>query len=275
MRKLKINPTTTDVANRQPIVAGDRGIEQSLGRASAVLDALAHANQGLRFTDLMRETNFSKATLHRLLGALTAYGFLEVDEAGLYYIGFQLGSWANSARDRLKLDQRAIPLIRALSLEVGETSYLSVRAADMAICIALQEGSAPVRALPLHIGDKSALGVGSANAAILAAIKSDDEIASILRSEAHQRYCLHRKVDQDFVLKHIRRTRELGYSFVDDLNPDMTGIGMAICNKKGDPVAALSVAAIQRRMADETIRQTILQAMKKTHVLLEPLFRLA
>lgn len=256
------------------VAAGERGIEQSFGRAAVLLDALSRAqNLGLRFTDLMHETGFSKATLHRLLAGLVSYGFVEVEQAGgRYFPGLQLGTWAAAARNRFGLADRMAPIVQALSGRVQDTAYLSLRVREMAVCLVLQEGSAAIRALPLSPGDHSALGVGSASAAILASI-DDAEIQRILAAPAHIAYCAKRGVTEDHIRRHIDRTRRLGYSFVDDLNPDMTGMGMAMHDFAGQPVAAVSVATIRTRLRDTQRREIVLAELRKTAAQLQTLFR--
>jgi DNA-binding IclR family transcriptional regulator len=255
------------------LAAGDRGIEQSFGRAAALLTALAQAQRtGLRFTDLMNQTGFSKATLHRLLAALNQHGFVEIEQpGGRYFLGFQLGAWAAAVNSRHGLWERTAPIVRELSASVKETAYLSLRVREMAVCLVLQEGTAAIRALPLNQGDRSALGVGSAAAAILGAIDDDDEIRRILAAPDHQAYCARRQVSEEHIRKHLARTRKLGYAFVDDLNPDMIGIALALRGGAGQPLAALSVAAIHSRLRDTERRQAVLAEMRKAAAQLETL----
>ena len=246
------------------LAAGDRGIEQSFGRAAVLLNVLAQSQRtGLRFTDLMHQTGFSKATLHRLLSALSQHGFVEIEQpGGRYFLGFQLGAWAAAVNSRYGLWERTAPIVRDLSDRVKETAYLSLRVREMAVCLVLQEGTAAIRALPLNQGDRSALGVGSAAAAILAAIEDEDEIDRILAAPDHKAYCARRQVTEEHIRKHLARTRKLGYAFVDDLNPDMIGIALPLRGAGNQPMAALSVAAIHSRLRDAKRRDAVLAEMR-------------
>jgi DNA-binding IclR family transcriptional regulator len=211
---------------------------------------------------LQEQTEFSKATLHRLLAGLVNHGFVD-SEQSRYYPGFRLGLWAAPARNRHGFAQRIGPIIRALSEQVEDTAYLSIRVKEMAVCIALHEGTGAVRALPLSPGDHSALGVGSAAAAILATIRDEQEIEAILASPAHIAYCERRGVGREHIRKHLQRTHELGYSYIDDLNPDMTGIAMALNKAAGSPVAAISVATVHSKIEDPRRREHILTKLRE------------
>jgi len=245
--------------------AGKRGTDQTFYRTAVVLGLLAGAaNEGLRFTDLQRQTRFSKATLHRLLAGLEEHGFIDLEQPGSrYFPGFRLGLWAAAARNRHGLAQLLGPIVRELSERVQDTAYLSIRANDMAVCVALHEGTGAVRALPLSPGDLSALGVGSAAAAILSTVQSEEEITSILAAPDHRAYCHRRGVSHEHIRKHLERTRELGYAYVDDLNPDMTGIAMALRTRPGSPSAAISVATIHSKVQDVQRRQSIIESLRE------------
>ena len=251
--------------------AGDRGIEQSFGRAAILLNVLAQSQRtGLRFTDMVNQTGFSKATLHRLLAALSQHGFVEVEQpGGRYFLGFQLGAWAAAVNSRHGLWERTAPIVRDLSERVEDTAYLSLRVREMAVCLVLQEGTAAIRALPLHQGDRSALGVGSAAAAILAAIEDEAEIDRILAAPAHIAYCERRQVTHEHIRKHLARTRKLGYAFVDDLNPDMIGMALALQGAGGRVAGALSVAAIHSRLRDVRRRDAVLAEVRQAAAQLE------
>ncbi len=244
------------------LAAGERGTDQTFQRTSIVLDLLAKVpEKGLRFTDLKEQAGFSKATLHRLLAGLVSHGFVDIEDAR-YFPGFRLGLWSAAARNRHGFAQRIGPIIRTLSEEVEDTAYMSIRVKEMAVCVALHEGTGAVRALPLSPGDHSALGVGSAAAAILATIKDEQEIEAILASPTHIAYCERRGIGKDYIRKHLQRTRELGYSFIGDLNPHMTGIAMALNNAAGSPVAAISVATVHSKIDDPARREHLLTRLR-------------
>lgn len=264
-------------ARATAVQAGERGIEQTFGRAVAVLDALAQASTGgLRFTDLMLATGFSKATLHRLLGGLVAFGFVDLEQpGGRYFPGYRLGAWAGAAGNRHGFAERAAPIVAALSERVRDTAYLSLRVGEMAVCLVLREGTAAIRALPLSPGDHSALGVGSASVAILAAIDDPQEVERVLAAPAHAAYRRRRGVSLEHVRRHLARTRQLGYSLVDDLNPDMTGMGMAVRDDAGRPMAAVSVATIHSRLQDSARREEVRAALGDAVARLQALLRQA
>ncbi|HEY4252027.1 MAG TPA: IclR family transcriptional regulator [Roseomonas sp.] len=232
------------------VAAGDRGVEQTFGRAAAVLDALADAREGgLRFTDLVGATGFSKATVHRLMAGLSAHGLVEADPgSGRYFLGFRLAAWGAAARDRHGLAERAAPALRRLAEQTGDTVYLSLRIGVLSLCVARHEGSFPIRALPLKPGDRNALGVGSGSLAMLAFLEPEAAIERVLADPENIAARERRGIDEAHVRRHVAATRRKGHTFVDDLTPGMIGMGLPVPGRGGQPVAAVSIATISARL---------------------------
>jgi DNA-binding IclR family transcriptional regulator len=233
-----------------PAVApGDRGVEQTFGRARAVLDALTEARgRGLRFTDLVRATGFSKATVHRLLAGLVQHDFVQAGADGRFFLGFRLATWGAAARDRHSMVERATPALRALAERTGDTAYLSIRVGALALCVARQEGPFPIRALPLTPGDWNALGVGSGSLALLAFLRSDDEIDRILADPENIRARDRRNISEQMIRDLVRSARESGYVLADGLTPGMTGLALPVLSRAGRIIAAVSVATTSDRL---------------------------
>jgi DNA-binding IclR family transcriptional regulator len=249
-----------ELADRAAVVVapGDRGVEQTLGRAAALLDALAGAREnGLRFTDLVTATGFSKATVHRLLAGLSAHRFVETDPGtGRLFLGFRLAGWGAATRGRHGLVERAAPILRDLADRLGDTVYLILRDGPIAICVARYEGSFPIRALPLTPGDRNALGVGSGSLALLAFL-ADDDIERILRDPENVSARERRGIAEDEVRRLIGVARRRGYAITERLTPGMTGVGLPVPSSAGAPMIAVSVATISARMRQPRLKEVI------------------
>jgi DNA-binding IclR family transcriptional regulator len=240
------------------VAAGDRGVEQTFGRTRAVLDALTEArNHGLRFTDLVRITGFSKATVHRLLAGLAQHDFIEAGSDGRYFLGYRLASWGAAARDRHSMVERATPVLRALAERSGDTAYLSIRIGPMAFCVARQEGTFPIRALPLTPGDWNALGVGSGSLALLAFLPTAAEIDRVLADPENIRARGRRNVSEQTIRHLARSARESGYVLADGLTPGMTGLALPVLSRAGRIIAAVSIATTSERLRQPRLGEVL------------------
>jgi DNA-binding IclR family transcriptional regulator len=257
---------------------GERGLEQSFGRAAAILNALSDVGDtGLRFVDIVRVSGFSQTTVHRLVAALAEHGFIEQDPvSGRYFLGMRLAGWAFAAANRFSLAEVAHPIMQALSAETEDSVFLTIRSGDMATCVAQIEGSYPIRALVVKPGDRRPLGLGASAVVLLAFMKDPAEIERVLSMPEHRAGCAARGVDQAQVRRWIAEAQHDGYASVQDLVPGTAGIALPIFGPSGNPVAALSLAAIAPRLAPprrEEVLQRLRAATAELEARLQPLLK--
>lgn len=250
----------------QGVTPGERGLEQSFGRATVLLDVLAAAGgSGLRFVDLVRRSGLSQTTVHRMIAALAAHGFVEQDGDGARYVlGMRLAGWAFAAGNRFGLAEVARPIMHALCDATGDTVYLTLRSGDMAICVSRIEGTYPVRALVVQPGDRRVLGLGAGSVALLAFLRDQAEIERLLALPEQQAGRAARGVAEARVRQWIEASRRDGYTVVQDLVPGTSGIALPIYGASGDPVAALSLAAIPSRLEPPRLAEVLRLAQSAT-----------
>lgn len=98
----------------------------TLGKAIAVLDLVAGADQPLRFGDLLRIAGQPRGSLHRQLRHLVAEGLLDVAPDGSYSPGLRLLAFASKAWSRNSVRQIAEPHLHRLQEMTGETIHFGV-----------------------------------------------------------------------------------------------------------------------------------------------------
>ncbi len=235
-----------------PVLAELPGV-QSVERALRLLATVGRETpRGIGLSALVAESGLNKPTVRRLLIALMRAGLVEQDPATrLYFLGEEAFVLGLRAARRHGLLERTMPSLRRLCAATLDTSFLTVRRDNHAVCLHREEGTFPVRTHALQTGDQHPLGIGAGSLAILAGL-SDPEIESVLRaneSALAERYpaCTRAIIEAD-----IAATRAQGYA----LNPGRIvasswGIGMAFRYPDGRIAGALSIAAIDSRMLPE------------------------
>ncbi|MFF3327956.1 IclR family transcriptional regulator [Streptomyces sp. NPDC002888] len=96
-------------------------------RLLAVLAAFDHEHTALSLTDISRRAGLTLTTAHRLVAALTSWGALERDGAGVYHVGLRLWEVAALAPRGLALRQIALPYLEDLYEATHENVQLAVR----------------------------------------------------------------------------------------------------------------------------------------------------
>jgi DNA-binding IclR family transcriptional regulator len=140
--------------------------------------------------------------------------------------------------------------LKRLSGKSADTSFVSMRRDDYAVCLHREEGTHPVRTHALLTGDQNPLGVGAGSLAMLAALP-DAEVEGVLGRIEGVIAAQYPGYSPQIIREDVARSRELGYA----LNPGRVianswGIGMAILLPDGRLAGALSIAAIDSRMGE-------------------------
>ncbi|TCP53548.1 IclR family transcriptional regulator [Tamaricihabitans halophyticus] len=229
---------------------------QSIQRAFTLLNLVAVMARdrpgGVSLAELARTSGRPKASVHRMLMALSQAGYVAQDaDTSCYRLGFQatvLGELAGQSADRFGT-AATDSLIRLSDLS-ADTTFLTVRHGSYAVCTRRQEGPGPIRNNALAVGDRHPLGVGAGSLAILSALP-DQEIADVLAAHAgiRQRYP---RYDDDTLWRLVRRTRADGYALNDGLFvPGSWAMGVVVRDTADQPVAALSIASIEQRLGEQ------------------------
>ncbi len=121
--------------------AATRTVERALGLLSEVCDT-----EAISLTECARRAGIPTSTALRLLRTLEQSGFVIRREDGAFTAGARLLQIGAAALGHSSLARLSEALLRRISDDTGESTYLSVRAAgDTAVYIAMAEGTHSVR----------------------------------------------------------------------------------------------------------------------------------
>jgi len=231
-------------ARRRPCpIAG----AQSISRAAAVLRAVGTARgQAATLSNVAQLVGLKTATARRLLQALAAEGFLTFDaQKKTYQIGPDLIALTASGDDVFATRDVLMAACREVAAKTSDTTLLSVRRGDFAICIGRVEGAFPIRVMSLDIGGVRPLGAGSGSLALLAFLPDAERQQVLARNERDfERYGL----AMADIVELAAQARSTGYAFNPGLIlPGVFGVGVPVY-RDGTVAAAISVIAIEQRL---------------------------
>lgn len=237
---------------------------RSVERAAAVIQEISDAGvEGCRLVDIVARTGLSKTTAHRLVNTLIKVGWIDQDlESGMFYLGIPMVGFGISASDRHGLLNLAQPHLQRLADLTEDTVYLSVRVDDRALCADQMYGEFPIRVLDPKVGDRRPLGSCAGSMALLAWLP-DEQIDEILARERHSTGRDPRVPEPASLQEMIAESKTQGYTvYSGHMIPGSVGIGMPVFGSGEAPVASLSVATIESRMA-EMRRMRIVDWLKR------------
>lgn len=238
--------------------AGSGNAIQSVERAVELLRAVVKGGRdGRRLTDLASDSGLSKSTVHRMMGALIGTGLVDQDpDTKQFCPGIELFRLGAAAADRFSVVEFARPALVQLADALGDTVFLSVPIGHESLCVDRQIGAFPIKALTVEIGDRRPLGIGSGSLALLA-YRGDDEVEAAI-SANQSRHAMFARFDPVTLRQLVATTRRQGFAFIEgQLIEGMSAVGVPILDHRGRAIAALSVAAISRRLQSGRRRSTV------------------
>jgi DNA-binding IclR family transcriptional regulator len=236
---------------RQALEQAEGGVggAQSIRRGLRILRILAIGQeQGVRLTDIVRETGLSRPTAHRILRVLVEEGAVEQDAASRrYMIGQEVSLLGLARTRRFPIRSVADPFLRALAEEVGDTVFLTIRSGHDSICVDRKVGSYPVKVLSIEVGARRPLGVGVGGLALLAFLPEPEALAILKALEP--RLAPH-KITGTALVERMKSARAKGYAYTDvGVVFGTRAVAVPVFSQAKEPVAAISVAAIADRLS--------------------------
>lgn len=237
---------------------------QSVDRALRVLSLVGRGpDHGLSLLELVERSGFNKTTVRRLLMALMRARLVSQDEVERrYFLGEEAYVLGAFAAPRFGLLEMAMESLTRMARQTGDACFLSIRRDTFSICLHREEGNYPIRSHALQKGFEHPLGVGAGSLAMLSRL-DDREVDEVLAQNAAFVAGTYPMVSADDIRAAVRTTRAKGYALNPGIPfPNSWGLGVALCYPDGRLAGALSIAAIDSRMAEP--RQRELAALLQT-----------
>jgi IclR family acetate operon transcriptional repressor len=244
------NNWTAPTADERKQIAGTALI----AKACDVLDLIGshpgHADQAM----LARETQIPRATLYRILAALSGRSLIRNDPATQsFMLGFRFLELAQNVWSSADLASIASTELRRLRDMTGETAYLAVQQDRHVLALGRFDGAHSKRS-NARLGALKPMYCTSQGKAILAHL-SEAQVSTILSGELTP---LTPKTitNSAQLIAQLAIIRARGYSIDDEEILEGTRcVGAAILDDRGRPVAAISVAGPAYRVTPERAEQ--------------------
>ncbi len=231
------------------------GIE-IVAKADAVVVALSKKGEAT-VAEIAELVGEPVSSTYRLLTSLTRIHWVaRGSRRGLYRLGLFFMRIGGVVEDSVDIRERALPTLRMLLKETGETSYLCIRHGTRAVCIERLEGR-DVRSLELRLGASLPLAVGAAPRCLLAFLPEGERevlLEQSLRETAIERQAVRREdVERELTL-----ARERGYAISDgDVTVGVAAIGAPVFNQRGELVGAISVSGVREHILGDRGRRIV------------------
>jgi DNA-binding IclR family transcriptional regulator len=232
-----------------------------IGKALDIIAILRSSAQPLSLNELTLRLELAKSSVFRILHTLEVSGYIDRDAAGRYTVAAELRAWA-PGKLRAALVDAALPSLKELSREFGETVSLAMRFENRVEVIATLEsphlirmGNTVGRIVPPH-----ASSLGKA----VAAFQPEEVRDRLVRSYGIHRFTEHTVTDEVELKRQFELVRSRGYS-TDEEESVLEGccFGTPVLDAAGDAIAAISVSSPKTRMRDERLQKRLIAALRR------------
>ncbi len=215
----------------------------SVGRAFAILDALAESDGGCGVNELARRIGVNPSTASRLLATLEEAGMVERASGGPYQLGLKLLALSDRVLAQLDVRERARPWLTWLVEETGETATLSVSAGAEAITVDFVPSPSTVVSMA-RVGRPSVPHATAAGKVML---------AYGTPSGAHPKellaYTERTITDHELLARELKGVREIGVAeAVGEREPDLSALAAPVLGRSGELVAIVGLQGPSTRL---------------------------
>jgi len=135
---------------------------QVIARMLKLLDVLAEHPEPLGLKQVAQYTGLHPSTAHRILSAMASDRLVDRIEPGSYRLGMRLLELGNLVKMRINVREMALPVMRELHAQIGETVNLSVRHDDEIVYVERTSSGRSAMRVVHVIGARAALHITAA-----------------------------------------------------------------------------------------------------------------
>ncbi len=204
---------------------------------------LSYYHDPVSLKQLALETGLHPSTAHRILGAMTASGFVERADPGTYQLGIRLLELGNLVKSRINIRDTAMPLMQRLHQQLGESVNLGVRQGDEIVYVErTSSGRSSVRVVHL-VGARAPLHVTAVGKLFLIE-DGAQKVREYAKRTGLPGFTPTSLTSLQALEKELDRVRRHGVAFDnEEIEQGLRCIAAPIRDDAGDLVAGLSVSA--------------------------------
>lgn len=233
----------------------------SLPRAALILSAIARgSSKGSLLTELIARESLPRTTVVRTLDALIELGWVVKDEhSNRFNLGSNLAALGASAISRNPLERIAETELSILADKLNQVVYLAVRTGLDMVCIGKYESKSLIQIGRGSVGLRGPFGMTQTCMGMMARMQANDVYEIIEANLA--RYHRIEGFDEIGFRQTVEDALKNGYGTYDNIVLDRTtsGIGIAIVDPSGYPIAGIGTTFLTGWLTEEQRQNCILE----------------
>lgn len=234
---------------------GPNSVMKSVDRALSILRHFTVVQPELGLTEVTRQTELEKATVHRILTALTRNGLLEQSSASKKYrLGAEVLRLARVREASVPLSTIVQPVLERLCQQSGETTHGTLGAKEGMLTIGISEPPRSTRVfvdaaaiLPFH---------ATASGLVYSAFARDEAWENILEIVDFSGFTPSTITSEARFLEMLGTIRKTGFAVAHGtFEVDTTGVASAFFDAGDRVCGTVAVAGVASRMDEGQVRR--------------------
>ena len=225
---------------------------RAVERALDILLCFSREEPTRSLTQIAESVHMSKTTVHRLLTTLESKRFITRDRVtGLYRLGYRFIEMASLVLQDVDLHRWALPYLKQLSEEFGETIDLSILDGSQVIYLEVIESPQRVK-LAAAVGQRLPAVLTASGKALLAYLP-EDQVRKII-SENLAESPNSSKPSVPDLLEDLRITAERGYAVAEQEYEDaINAVAAPIFGTDKYPIASIAIVGPSFRLTKDRL----------------------
>jgi IclR family pca regulon transcriptional regulator len=230
---------------------------EAVGRGLRILEAFTEASPNLSLTELSAAAGLDKSTVFRFAYTLEKLGYLRRDvQTKRYRPGEKVLRLGFAALSSLGLQEVAAPFLKALSVQSGETTNMSIRDGQEIVYIA-RNRTQQIISINLHLGSRLPVHCTSMGKAQLIDL-SPEELGELLGAGPYPAPGPNTVTDLDQLLSELRHIRRTGYAINDEeLAVGLRSVAAPIRDRHDYIVAAINISVPSVRVSRQELESQL------------------
>jgi DNA-binding IclR family transcriptional regulator len=234
-----------------------KNIVGSIIKAARLLDCFTAERREVTLNEFASETGYNKTTTYRLLQTLASAGWLTRTPSGGYRLGVKLLYLGAIARADVDLRREALPLMRELAEEFGDTAFLMLPEREGAVVIEAIIGRNPVRVHGVTVGTVLPYHV-AAGPVVLAAF--NPEIEERVLAAPRRSLTSHTVTGKHDLRGRLAKIREQGYALsFEDYVDEVSAVAAPVMGPDDIAIGSLSLGGPAARFQDPELLTSMIK----------------
>ena len=184
-------------------------------KAFRILSAVADKTHGMRISEIARELDISKSTVHGIMSALEGQGALIKDPGTKRFsIGYALIELGKKAYSRINFKEIARPFIEQLMITCQESVFLGIKDRNNVIILDVVESSKAYK-ISSPVGTIIPLLAGAVGKVFMSEL-NEKEINDFINTDGLTKFTEKTIVDREKYIEELQSVKERGYAIDDE-----------------------------------------------------------